>query len=342
MNRIIIRTLGGKNIGYGHYFRCLSLAKAIKSIDEKMEIVFLINEELNSLIQTAGFKFIIESDLNKDIDIVKNLEIDLFILDSYLGNDEYLESIKEKTKLMIIDDNNDIYDSSIPDIIYNGNIHAESLDYKIVEGQMRLLGQKYLIMKEEYWSEDTPLLPKDGVLVTTGGTDEYGITLNIIDVIKELDISIKVIIGPGYKDDYIKKIERMKIKNIDLIYKPSSIKEYINSSKIVITAGGSTIYEILSQKSIPIVFSIADNQDLLCKTLKELRVPYLGKYPNIDYSRLRELIEKLQDKGNIEEEKTFNLIDGKGAVTTAKILVSQINRRIKNGKQKTRNNYITR
>ena len=27
---------------------------------------------------------------------------------------------KRKTKLMLIDDNNDIYDTSIPDIIYNG------------------------------------------------------------------------------------------------------------------------------------------------------------------------------------------------------------------------------
>lgn len=329
MKTIVIRTLGGENIGYGHYYRCLSLAKAIKSIDENVDIVFLINEDLDSLIQTTDFKFIIENDLNKDIDIVKSLEIDLFILDSYLGNDEYLESIKEKTKLMIIDDNNDIYDSSIPDIIYNGNIHAESLDYKYVERQMRLFGPKYLIMKEEYWSEDTPLLSNDGVLVTTGGTDEYGIALSIIDTIKELDIKIKVIIGPGYKDDYIKRIEKIKTKNIELIYKPSSLKEYINSSKIVITAGGSTLYEVLSQKSIPIVFSMVDNQDLVCRTLEKKGVPYLGKYPNIDYGRLGRLIELLQNEEIDEYEKVHNLVDGKGALTTANILISQINKQEK-------------
>ncbi|SHE87742.1 Spore coat polysaccharide biosynthesis protein SpsG, predicted glycosyltransferase [Tissierella praeacuta DSM 18095] len=324
MKRIVIRTLGGNGIGYGHYFRCISLGKAIRLIDSNIDIIFLINDELASLTHNTDFKIIINNDLREDIKIVRSLKVDLFINDSYLADNGYLKNIKEISKLMIIDDNNDIYDSSIPNIIYNGNIYAERLGYKYVEGQIKLLGSKYLIMKEEYWSDDVNLSSKDGVLITTGGTDEYGIALDIVREIKELNINIRVIIGPGYKEDYIKEIETIKTNNMKLIYKPSSLKKYIDDSKVVITAGGSTIYEVLSQQTIPIIFSMADNQDLVCKELSDIGIKYLGKYPNIDYSRLTEMIIQCQDNQNNTKDKIINLLNNNGAKTVAKILISEI------------------
>ncbi len=323
MRNIIIRTFGGKDTGYGHYYRCLSLAKAIKLTAKNVHIIFLVNKELHSLIQTTGFNFIISNDLNDDLRIIENLDVVLFIFDSYLGNDGYLRHIKNSTRLMLIDDNNDIYDSSIPNIIYNGNIHAEGLGYKYIKEQTRLLGPEYLIMKEEYWGNKIPLFPKDGVLITTGGTDEYGIVLNIMNGIKGLDINVRIIIGPGYRNNYIREIKKNKTQNMELIHKPSSLKEYIDSSKIVITAGGSTVYEVISQRSIPVIFSIADNQDLMCGALQEMGVEYLGKYPNIDYSKLRGLLERLEQDGTFDE-KIFDITNNEGAKIVANTIIEQI------------------
>ena len=322
MKSIIIRTLGGKGIGYGHFYRCLSLAKAIKLIDTEIRIIFIINDELVNLMENSEFEHIVANDLVEDIAILDNINPSLLIFDSYLGTDAYLRNIKEKTRLMLIDDNNDVYDSRIPDIIYNGNIFAENLGYSGTEGQLRLLGPKYLIMKEEYWSNETNPTYKEGILVTTGGTDEYGVAIKLLESIKGLDSKVKVIIGPGYRDDYIKQIEELKSENVELVYKPSSLKSYINSSRIVLTAGGSTIYEVLSQRSIPIVFSIADNQDLACKALNHLGVEYLGKYPDIDYSRLAEAIDKLKVI-NAEDKygSIFNLVNNNGAYLVANIIL---------------------
>lgn len=323
MRNIIIRTFGGKDTGYGHYYRCLSLAKAIKLTAKNVHIIFLVNKELHSLIQTTGFNFIISNDLNDDLRIIENLDVVLFIFDSYLGNDGYLRHIKNSTRLMLIDDNNDIYDSSIPNIIYNGNIHAEGLGYKYIKEQTRLLGPEYLIMKEEYWGNKIPLFSKDGVLITTGGTDEYGIVLNIMNGIKGLDINVRIIIGPGYRNNYIREIKKNKTQNMELIHKPSSLKEYIDSSKIVITAGGSTVYEVISQRSIPVIFSIVDNQDLMCGALQEMGVEYLGKYPNIDYSKLRGLLERLEQDGTFDE-KIFDITNNEGAKIVANTIIEQI------------------
>lgn len=176
-------------------------------------------------------------------------------------------------------------------------------------------------MKEEYWDNNTDLNSnKDGILITTGGTDEYGITLKILEEIKDLDIKIKIIIGPGYTYDYIKKIEEIKMENVELIYKPNSLKRYIASSKLVITAGGSTVYEVLSQRSIPIIFSIADNQDLICKELSDIGIEYLGKYPDINYNMIINNIKRSNIRIYSKDEM-FSLIKGDGAKVTAEILM---------------------
>ncbi|MCF6465229.1 PseG/SpsG family protein [Clostridium sp. Cult2] len=325
MKSILIRTFGGKGIGYGHFYRCLSLAKAIKLISEDINIIFLINQDLKDLLGSTGFNFVVSNNLNEDNEKINRFDISLFIFDSYLGDNRYLKMVKEKTKLMLIDDNNDIYDTSIPDIIYNGNIHAEKLGYFGVRNQLQLLGPKFLIMKEEYWNRGTNKnVIKDGILITTGGTDEYGVSLRILEQLKNLGSKIKVIIGPGYKDDYIRKIEDSITDNIKLIYKPNSLKDYILSSKIVITAGGSTAYEILSQKSLPIIFSLVDNQDLICNELSNMGVKYLGKHPDINYSLLEGKIKELQKNGLSENNKIYDLVDGKGAKLVASRIVEEI------------------
>lgn len=327
MKKMVIRTLGGKGIGYGHYYRCLSLAKAIRLLDKDINITFLINQELVDLMQDSKFDFIISNSLNEDFEIMDKLRIDLFILDSYLGDNDYLKRIKERSKLMLIDDNNDIYDSSIPNIIYNGNIHAESLGYPSTDGQLRLLGSKYLIMKEEYWGrrqfED---INKEGILITTGGTDQYEVAVEIINAIKNSDIKAKVriIIGPGYGEQYIQKITNVKTNNMELIYRPDSLKNYIASARIVITAGGSTVYEVLSQNSVPIIFSIADNQDLICKELSNRGIKYLGKYPDIDYYKILEISKKLSKYEAGLSGDLLNLVNCDGARLVARIMGSVI------------------
>lgn len=324
MKRIIIRVFGGKDIGYGHYFRCLSLAKAISILNKDIDIIFFINRDLKDLITSTDFKYLVKDNIGDDIGAIEGYNPSLFIFDSYTGNDIYLQTIKGKVGLMIIDDNNDIYDSSIPNIIYNGNFHSEGLGYKDIEGQVRLLGPKYLIMKEEYWSNESNTDADDGVLITTGGTDEYGIALRILNELKDLSLRKVLIIGPGYKNEYMQELMKVNGKNIELVHRPNSLKRYINSTKFSITAGGSTVYEVLSQGSMPLVFSLADNQDYLCKALRDMGIVYLGKYPHIDFGSLRSKLLKLKNEGTGKYKDIFKLVDGSGAMTTAKAIISYI------------------
>ncbi|MFA5577480.1 MAG: hypothetical protein WCZ27_10535 [Tissierellaceae bacterium] len=324
MKRIVIRTLAGKDIGFGHFYRCLSLASALKMTSDDIRITFIINTALVDLIKVSDLDYIVSDLLEGDISIVEGLNPDLFIFDSYLGDDYYLKSIKGQTKLMLIDDNNDIYDSSIADIIYNGNLHGEALGYRYVDNQIRLIGPKYLIMKEEYWNRGKPRTEGHGILITTGGTDRYKLALNILQWIGDMDLKIRVIIGPGYEADYIGEIEDRIGPNTELIHRPNSLKNYINTSGLVVTAGGSTVYEVLSQGKTPIVFSIADNQDILCRELAKRGVPYLGKYPDIDYHKLASIIKDIGSIDPYPSKELFDLIDRQGALIVARAIFNSI------------------
>ncbi|WP_347451172.1 PseG/SpsG family protein [Acetoanaerobium noterae] len=332
IKKIVFRTIGGGDCGYGHYYRCISLANALNYFGN-VKIEFIINKELVRSIDDLGFEYIICNDLKKDNELLKDMRPDIFIFDSYLGNNYYLEKVSELTTLVLFDDNNDIYDSTIPNMIINGNIHAQDLEYKKKKEGIYLLGTKYLVMKQEYWS----LLNNDNnysnkkfsfnnnyfnILITTGGSDQYRISLKVIEVLLTTSYEKKVIIGPSYEDDLIIRLKNIEEENstVKLIYNPDSLKESIVSSDIVITAGGSTIYEALSQHKFPIIFSLADNQDILCSKLKEMGLSYIGKHPNIKFEKILSKIDKIYQMKRNNEFIDFNFhktIDGNGALRIA-------------------------
>jgi spore coat polysaccharide biosynthesis predicted glycosyltransferase SpsG len=313
MKTILFRTLGGKGIGYGHFFRTRSLATAFLQCNRNLNILFIVNKGLENHIVNSGFQYHISESFEEDINSIRQLKPDLFILDSYLANNEYLYEVKKISKLMIFDDNNNIYDSSIPDVVVNGNIYAKELDYKRNEDSLYLLGMEYLVMREEYWIESTFRYSTPyGILITTGGTDPYWLSYNIAINLKKFSSKKKIVIGPGYGSDLIAKLEEIKDENTELIYMPNSLKRYINESKIVITAGGSTIYEVLSQNVKPIVFSMADNQDMTCRSLADLGVLFLGKYPHIQYDNLGNYILKTENDHRRLWNERFSMIDGQG------------------------------
>ncbi|MDW7662165.1 MAG: hypothetical protein SCL54_12170 [Bacillota bacterium] len=315
MKRIAFRTMGGKYIGYGHIYRCLSLAKAIVKQAITYEIIFIVNDEIKSIVRDSGFKYEVSNDFSDDYEIMNKIGLDFVILDSYLADDFYLKNIRKNSKLMLFDDNNDIYDSEIPDVILNGNIHAKNLDYKTNNSTFFLLGTKYLVMREDYWDDvSTELIKKSGVLITTGGSDSFNISIKILKELSGTDYFKKIVVGPGYTNEAVDEINRLKDNKTTIIMKPNGLKDHINSSEFVITASGSTVYEVISQKTIPIIFSLAENQNTAYKYFQEYGIKTIGIFPDIHYD---EIIHALKQASKIDIGELNNLIDGKGALRVA-------------------------
>lgn len=318
---IIFRTIGGPIIGYGHVYRCLSLAAALRQLANDIYITFIVNEEISGLVRNDKFDVIVSDNFDHDEPLFAELKPLAIILDAYTASNTYLSMCKNYALTVLFDDNNDIYDDEISDIIINGNIHAGDLNYSITDS-IRLLGPKYLVLRKEYWGSHVPkMYDKKGILVTTGGSDKYDSSVAILQALKLVDTTKTVVVGPGYKLNTIANLEGLKDCNTRLVYKPSSLLPLLEQAEYTISAAGSTVYEILLQKSIPILFSIATNQDKAYDSFTKLGVYGIGKYPNIDYYAIPSIIKDSPDRAH---QQLFDIIDREGASRVAQVILSAI------------------
>ena len=313
---ILIRTNGGKNIGLGHIMRCYSLAEALKLKDPKEEIIFSVNREMVAFVEEKGYKADPFETFNKeDLEAIKNQKPDRIVFDSYLATNDYLKQLSQIATLIQFDDNNDLYNPVYAKLLINGNIHAPRLNYSKADNDTKLLlGLRYLIMRPEYWNVK-PNRNGEGILITTGGSDFQQLMPRFIKALYNTNEEKNIIIGPAYPKEEIKTIKRLTNNNdtFRLIESPGSLKTHINTSKVIITAAGSTVYEVLRLNKIPIIYTFADNQKQIAQTLEEKGITNLGHLDEIDFTE-DNIAEKCQKA--LVKEKTIkplaNLLDGKG------------------------------
>lgn len=307
---VVFRTNAGKAIGMGHLNRCLSLYKAMKkTLNKKLKAVFIINSEAFNLLkdlELTSFKLIINENFDLDNEIINKINPDYIIIDTYNGNSDYLCKLKSlSNKIILIDDNNDVYSEFCGDLIINGNIHAKELNYNSKNTKL-LLGEEYLIMRQEYWELGNLEKNQEGILITTGGSDAKGVMKRLVLASKKLNYKKYLVVGPGYEENQIKEIEEMIDSKYEIIYKPKSLKKYIDKVEFVITATGTTVYEVLASGKKLIPYFMVDNQKNIYEYLEKRGVLGLG---NIEECDIEEKLKYILNQKNYFSEIK---IDGKG------------------------------
>lgn len=330
--KVVFQTNAGKNIGLGHLMRCIAFAQAIQHVKLESQVIFYINKTAKKLIPNKFQVFYFNEFGDRVLKEIYFQNPDLVVFDSYLATREYLEDLRQISTFIQFDDNNDIYGSIVASVLINGNLHSKSLGYiSKYDDTLFLLGPKYLVMKPEYWNLSKYKEDGEGILITTGGSDLYNLIPKFFDALKPLKTRKRFVIGPAFSNTQGKILSDM-IKDdpfSEIIRRPSSLKSYIADSEVVISASGSTVYEILTLRKIPIVFTIAQNQRLIAHKLHQEGVPYLGWYNQVDWKNLFSTVLKvLNNKAYFLKKfkKLFEQFDGKGALRAADIILKKVNR----------------
>lgn len=294
----IFRVDASPNIGYGHLVRCSALAEQI--YEKGNDIVFATNypEEIRKVIKHFKFDLI---DLNKfhpfseeeinylSASMKKIQHKKAFIVDSYNVTFEYLKNLKDEFPEMLFVAIDDLAEKTYPvDILINGNIYAEKLNYNRQKelGTKLLLGPKYLLLRKEF-QNPSPHVIKDKVsdsLVIFGGGGIKTLTEITLDTLLSMnlkDVKIHVVLGENSKE-YIEDRFR-NIKNIIFYHNldAKQLRELMEKSDIAISAAGSTLYELAMCGTPTIAIVTADNQKFL-----------------IDEMDYRGLIVKLESEDN--------------------------------------------
>ncbi|CAK7025401.1 PseG/SpsG family protein [Fusobacterium varium] len=313
INRIIIFTEGGDNIGFGHITRCSALYEEIES--RNIEVLFVIfGKNIDDLLK--GKKYLNKD--WKDKEFLKTFlkEDDYIIIDSYLADIEIYKFISGSTKkCLYIDDNNRI---SYPKGIILNPVLYDDVVYKTEN--IVLQGKDYIILRKEFLETITDTVEKNiDVLITLGGTDIRNLTPKLLQIIKRINSKLKIAVVIGKAFDNIEKIEKEKNDNIEFYYNLSALemKEIILKSKNIICGCGQSINELLYLKAnfFPIV--IADNQEKNVAFLYKNKI--VGEVLRYDKSFFE--IESILRKFMFQKNEVYNLIDGKGIKRIMKLFL---------------------
>ncbi|WP_307722598.1 UDP-2,4-diacetamido-2,4,6-trideoxy-beta-L-altropyranose hydrolase [Moorella sp. E306M] len=347
---LIIRADANTRIGTGHLMRCLALAQAWQEHGGKAVFITACNSSaLKQRLRNEGFD-VVElqcahpdpADLKTTMSVLAAHPEAWLVLDGYHFDSTYQRLVKEAGhRLLVIDDMAHL-DRYYADIVLNQNIHAHKLHYICEPYTRLLLGTKYVLLRREFWpwrnyKREVPEVAKK-VLVTMGGSDPDNITLKVIRALAQIDIpdlEAVVVVGPSnlHRETLHRAAESSPL-SISLIENAANMPELMAWADIAISAGGTTVWELLFLGVPTLTLPIANNQREITRVLNEWGFVESLKGLNwfqdaigIDVGRL--IYERLQriildnDIRILLSLRGRQLVDGCGVLRIANVLLGQ-------------------
>lgn len=328
---IFIRTDANEAIGIGHLMRCLTVARCL--LEKRVKIYFLVSDEYAAdLLREQGFEPLCLNTVYHNMTLKEAFNIqqliyrynaDAIIVDSYYITTEYLECLQSYTQVICF-----FYmEKKLPvDILINYNINFNFEFYKSAYANSStklLLGSKYVPLRREFTSSTFSVRPNvQNILLMTGGADPCNFMGIFLRYIKEnstySDLQFTCISGK-YNVNYVELLSLQdSMKNLNVVQTTQEIAQLMQQSDIVLSAGGTTLYELCSVGVPTILFSFADNQIAESRYMQEHGIAeYAGAYGEQNFWRnLFAIFDYLIidiKKREIMSEKMRSIVDGKGA-----------------------------
>ena len=337
---IYIRTDMNATVATGHVMRCLSIADAVRELGE--ETVFLVaDEEPVEFLRDRGYaSIVLQSDWrNMDgelpilMKVIEDNGIKELFIDSYQVTQNYLQTLKKHIKVCYLDDLNR-FEYPVDTLICYDNYY-EKFDYPSRLQDVKLyLGMQYAPLRAVFRNCPVKQISPRAMnlLLLSGGTDPYHILKRLLNALAPGKRSerwkITVICG-GMNQDYEQiRSDYEGINNVSVFRQVNDIENYMQEADIAVSAGGSTLYELCACGTPAIAYAFADNQlENVWQFAEEGLIPYAGDLRKDDViGNVVRLLEDLRDDQKLREERSVrmqNLIDGRGALRIAQVLVAQ-------------------
>ena len=305
--KIFIRADGGNSIGLGHVMRTLVLAKELRK--QNNQVIYLCRDEKNFHKYKAGIEKIAEENfkiikisennfIRDIINIQKQINADLLITDSYDVDEEYFNILRPYFKLSgYIDDVNKCRMNV--DFILNQNINAHDLNYRKTTNQKTklLLGTQYCLMRDEFREAHNNKIINDRcekILLTLGGMDDRFNTIKILNIIKDINKKIYVVIGKAFTKEVRDEVYKLAKENADIIpCENAEMSQLMLECDLAVSACGSTLYELAAMKVPAIGLIIAENQKKVAEKMTKKSL-IINSF-DINQLNKKEFIDSLQE-----------------------------------------------
>jgi len=287
MQNILFRADSSSVIGTGHIMRDLVLAH--KYVKKGYNVKFAtqnLDGNINNYIINNNFEIVplLSNKESELLEIIKKLNIDMIIFDSYEVDYNYEKYIKKQANIKIFSFD-DTYEKHYCDILLNHNICGEEKKYKkLVPKKCKLkCGSKYTLLRDEF-IENKKKNKKNkkknkNIFLAMGGADTASLNISILEILKNFE-NIKVNIITTNANKNLQELKKY-CKN------KSWMKLHINSTKIAkimaksdlaIITPSVILNEIYYMKVPFVAIKTAKNQIYMYRFLKKMNYTVLNKF----------------------------------------------------------------
>lgn len=263
MKKIFFRTDFNEKIGFGHFYRCFSIAEIV---EKNYEVNFIFNKNITKveLINTIPYPILL---INEEKDFFKYLQPrNIIVIDSYDFNGQLQAQLNEFCiKLVVIDDlNNMNYDC---DAVINHGVLFSEKEYNHSEKTKLYLGLDYLMVRKEFRdisivkSERKPLNQIDNVFICFGGSNQEALLKKTVNILSDLGVKKISIMANNLdlNELLLRNNESLEIEIYENL-KPNAIINLLQNSNFAIVPGSTILLEAFTV-GIPIISGwFAENQ----------------------------------------------------------------------------------
>jgi spore coat polysaccharide biosynthesis predicted glycosyltransferase SpsG len=263
VKKIFFRTDFNNKIGFGHFYRCFSIAEIV---EKNYQVNFVFNKNITSseLINAIPYPIVF---INEEKDFFTYLQPgNIIVIDSYDFNEQLQNQLNELCiKLVVIDDlNNMNYDCNA--VINHGVLFSEK-EYKHSEKTKFYLGLDYLMVRKEFRdisivkSQRKPLNKIDNVFICFGGSNQETLIKKTVDILSNLEVKRISILASNLdlNELLLKNNESLHIEIYENL-KPDAIIYLLQNSDFAILPGSTILLEAFTV-GIPIISGwFAENQ----------------------------------------------------------------------------------
>jgi spore coat polysaccharide biosynthesis predicted glycosyltransferase SpsG len=227
--------------GMGHFYRALNLAEGLAKAG--LPYKFYLNDHAPSqkiLIERGVLHRVVNlDDLNGNWEapLIQQDGITLWVNDRLNTDARHAEKIKASlVPLVTFDDRGT--GAALADL------HIAALAFDAEErlaGTKLLRGAGYLILNPQISDYVRHRVKRSSVLVTLGGSDTYGVTIKVVKLLKDMNLTATIVVGPSFI--HMDKLDEVLTEDFTLKRGVPSMIEEFSHHDLAITGGGITPFE---------------------------------------------------------------------------------------------------
>lgn len=341
MRTAVFRVDASNKIGYGHLYRCMTLARVLNEYGYEIYFVSIKFESFPSgivvpytLLYIApknDSELIQDCEFNEDEDSLKTISVlpkkcDLLIVDHYSISERWESKLKQHCcKIVVIDDlanrrhKCDYLVDTLP-----GRKKVEYQPFVNTDAKL-FLGPDYALLRDDFYKarnlaqiRRSNFSKISNIIISFGGSDTAVYVEDTLNKLIKAGYTdrIKVVMSSSQLEKIEKLKDRFKNSNTSFHMDIKNMADELVNADLAIGAVGVSSFERCCLGLPSLVMAIASNQDRLADELANRKVVSLLD-KSFGPKELKTILAKDTDYWKSVSSKAFNLCDGLGAFRLA-------------------------